>query len=312
MSSAALVLGLDVGATRVRAAAARGFEILVTRSATWPAGLTPEAEADFVADTALRALHEAAPGAYACAAGVALAALTDDDGRVVAWPNRPNWAGLPLRARLEARLGLTVRVEDDANAAALGEWRLGNGRGYTSGLVMTVGTGVGAGLVLDGQLWRGRHGWAGELGHVIVQPGGPECACGRRGCVQALASGRGLDRLAREHGLGGGEDLAAAAERGETWAHEALVECGRWLGLGAANAVTLLDLEVVIVGGALGRLGAPFWPALEASLHANLPQPEARGVALLRALLGAGAGLVGALGLALELAARAVPQEVAS
>lgn len=308
--SQALVLGLDVGATRVRAAAARGFEVLVTHSAEWPSGLSPEAEADFVADTALRALREAGPGARACAAGAALAALTDEDGRVVAWPNRPSWAGLAIRPLLEARLGLPVRVEDDANAAALGEWRLGNGRGYASGLVMTVGSGVGAGLVLDGRLWRGRHGWAGELGHVIVQPGGPHCACGRRGCVQALACGRVLDRQAREHGLASGEDAAAAAERGEAWAREALAECGRWLGLAAANAVTLLDLEAVVVGGALGRLGAPFWPALEASLRAHVPQADARGVALLRAALGDGAGLVGAIGLALELAAQAAPQEV--
>jgi glucokinase len=227
--------------------------------------------------------------------------LCDADGVVVAWPNRPAWRGQPVRARLEARLAVPVRVEDDANAAALGEFRLGAGRGRRHGLVMTVGTGVGAGLVLDGRLHSGRNGWAGEIGHTVVQPGGPECACGRRGCLQALASGRALERAGAEHGLASGAEVGAAAARGEAWACEALEACGRWLGLAAANAATLLDLEVVVVGGALGQLGAPLWPALESSFGSALGYNALRRVALERAQLGESAGLLGALGLALDL-----------
>lgn len=300
MNAETVVWGLDVGGTQVRAALASDGRIVTSRASVWPPNLSSVQEAHFVADQALDILREASGVGPVRAAGIALAALVDREGTVVHWPNRPEWRGLPLRPLLEERLGVPVLIEDDANAAALAEWTLGAGRGYRHLLIMTIGTGVGAGLILDSKLFRGQQGWAGELGHLVVQADGPVCACGHRGCLQMMASGRALARVATEHELAGAEAVTAAAEQGEAWALEALERCGHWLGLAAANVVNLLDLEAVIVGGGLSTLGAPWWSALENTLRANLLNPNHRDVALHRAALPDTAGLLGAVAIALQ------------
>lgn len=296
------VVGLDIGGTNVRAALAVGGQIVARRSARWPEEATPAGEVDFAADLALALIEQSAPDGRASAAGVALAALLDEAGVVVQWPNRPAWRGLAVRALLEERLGLPVAIEDDANAAALAEWTFGAGQGRQHLIVIMAGTGIGAGLILGGRLFRGRRGWAGELGHLVVLPGGPECACGRRGCLQAVASGRALERSAAARGLASAADIGAAAARGEAWAQRAVEECGRWLGLATANVVNLLDLEAVVIGGGLTALGAPWWSAIDAALRSNLLNADQRDISLRPAALPDDAGLLGAVGLAWRLA----------
>jgi glucokinase len=298
------LLALDIGGTQVRAALVRGGKILAHRTTTWPSGLSSTEEVSLVADFSVSLLNQKddAQAGPVAAVGVALAALTNAAGDVVSWPNRPAWSGLPFQALLQARLGLPVVVEDDANAAALAEWAFGAGHSYQHLLVMMVGTGVGAGLILNGTLFRGRHGWAGELGHLIVDAEGPACPCGNRGCLQMLASGRALERLAAERGLPGAVAVTSAAEQGEAWALEALTTSGRWLGLAAANVVNLLDLEAVIIGGGLSGLGPPWWSTLDETLYAHLLNVNHRTVALHRAVLPDTAGLLGAAYLAGQMA----------
>jgi glucokinase len=298
MDSEANFLGFDIGGTQVRAALAKGNQIVASQSAQWPQGLSPADEVEFIASLASDLMSQMGVTDSVCAAGVSLAALVDQDGNVVHWPNRPTWRGLAFQSLLQARLAVPTVVEDDANAAALAEWTFGAGRGYRHVLVMLVGTGVGAGLILDGRLFRGEHGWAGELGHLVMLADGPACPCGHRGCLQMMASGRALERVAAERGLPGAPAVTAAAERDEAWALAALAECGRWLGLAAANVVNLLDLDGVVVGGGLSRLGPPWWSSLEETLRANLLNPTYRRVALHRAALPDTAGLLGALSLA--------------
>ncbi|HYP25627.1 MAG TPA: ROK family protein [Blastocatellia bacterium] len=298
MQSGPFYLGLDIGGTRVRAALGSGLNVGPTLSDEWPDGLSPESAVGFIADLASGLISESGAAGTVRACGVSLAALTNKQGEVVSWPNHPDWRGLPFESMLGSRLGLPLVIEDDANAAALAEAKLGAGRDYRNLLVMMAGTGVGAGLILRGRLFRGSNGWAGELGHQIVLPGGPECACGHRGCLQLVASGRALERAAAEHGLPGAAALSEAAARGEVFALEALADCGRWLGLAAANVVNLLDLEAVIVGGGLSKLGAPLWPALEGALRTNLLVQSHRSVALHQAALPDDAGVRGAILLA--------------
>lgn len=299
MPDPALYLGFDIGGTNVRVALGHGAEIVASRAAPWPSGLAPTEEVAFVADLARALIDESGRQVTMVrAAGVALAALTDRDGRVVDWPNRPAWRGLQFRTVLAERLALPTIVEDDANAAALAEYALGAAQGFAHVVVITVGTGIGAGLILDGSLVRGRHGWAGELGHLVMQRDGPCCACGHAGCLQMLASGRALERIAVAHGLPDVAALVKAAEQSEQWALEALAECGRWLGLAAANVVNLLDLEAVVIGGGLSALDEPWWSSLQSSLEANLLAPSVRQVSLRRAVLPDTAGMLGALCLA--------------
>lgn len=290
------LLGLEIGGTHVRVAVASGARILASRIERWHAGLSPDRELSWVAELALSLARAHSPNIRLLAAGVAAAALLDDTGAVLQWPNRPAWRGLPLKDSLRACLGLPVFIEDDANAAALAEATLGAGRSYTHLLVLTIGTGVGAGLILDKRLFRGRHGWAGELGHIVMQTDGPRCPCGKRGCLQMLASGRAFERLAAERGLrGGGVAVTNAALAGEAWAVEAVHACGRWLGLAVANAVDLLDLEAVVIGGGLGRQDAPLWRSLQETMQAHLLNAAHKQVALRGAELGEMAGLMGAV-----------------
>jgi glucokinase len=310
MDTEQIVVGLDIGGTNVRAALARAGQIVASVGARWPSNMAATDEVLFAADLALALIEQHGARGALCAAGVSLAALVDDAGTVVQWPNRPAWRGLAVRALLATRLALPVVVEDDANAAALAEWTFGAGQGYEHVLVIMAGTGIGAGLILNGQLFRGRHGWAGELGHMVVLPDGPDCPCGQRGCLQTVAAGRVLEGIAAARGLPGAAAISDAAARGEAWAHAALAECGRWLGLAAANVVNLLDLDAVVIGGGMSALGPPWWQALEAGLRSNTLNAAQRRVVLRRATLPDSAGLLGAVSLAAQLASESAGQLV--
>jgi len=224
-------------------------------------------------------------------------------------PNLPYLDGSDPGARLGERLGLPVVVCNDADAAAWGEYRCGAGRGLRSFLTVTLGTGVGGALVLEGSLWRGADGMAGEVGHVNVEPQGRPCGCGSRGCLEQYASASGIVLHARE-GLARGEKsslaalapealtsaaIAAAARTGDRLAVACLDEAGRRLGQVLAGvAVNLLNLEGVVIGGAASASFDLLLPALRAELFCRAFRAQARSFKLLCAQLGDTAGVIGA------------------
>ena len=291
------VIGLDIGGSWVRAAISDGQSIIAKRSARWLD--TASAETDIILITQLITdlQHEIADPIRSI--GVSLAASLDMDGRVVGWPNRPDWCGIPFKAILQDRFNVPITIDDDANAAALAEYVYGAGRGYDQMLFVIAGTGIGGGLIINGKLFRGRNGWAGELGHQIVQVDGVQCSCGKRGCVQTLAGGRWLDHLAIVHHLHSAADLPVAASQGYDWALDALSDAGRWLGIAVANVVNLLDMEVVVVGGGLSQLGGVWWSALTQTIIENLYNQGDRQLIIKRSEIPEGAGLLGAISLAL-------------
>jgi glucokinase len=234
-------------------------------------------------------------------------------GGPMSWPsgevsplNIPGWRGFPLRARLAARFpDRPVRLHNDAVALAAAEHWQGAARGHDDALAMVVATGVGGGLVLGGRLVDGATGNAGHVGHVVVEPDGPPCTCGGRGCLEAVARGPALAAWAREQGWRPtGEATARAmaddARRGDRVAGAAFDRGGEALGVAIASVVQALDLSVVVVGG--GLAGA--WDLLERPLsaaydrHAGLPYTRA--VRVVPTALGPGAGLVGAAALVLR------------
>lgn len=200
--------------------------------------------------------------------GVVLPGVVDHDaGTSVAAP-LISWSNVPLRLVLQERLGIPVFLENDANAFALSEYEYGAGRGHTHVVGVTLGVGIGAGIVLDGRIYRGSRFGAGELGHMNVLPGGPQCGCGRRGCLEAVAGDDAIARMAAEEVRGGempvARDLVAgdaakitrqivveAARSGDPKAVEVLRRSGEWIGSGLANVVNLLNPEVIVVGGEL-------------------------------------------------------------
>ena len=200
--------------------------------------------------------------------GVGVPGLVTNEGVLRAAPNLDGVAEFDVAGLLGERLGHRVHVDNDATCAAVAEWRFGAGRGTTDMVLVTLGTGIGGGLVAGGALQRGKHGFAGEYGHMIVDPDGPPCPCGRRGCWERYASGSGLARLAREAAVGRrvdrvlelaggdteavrGEMVMQAAREGDADALAVIDDFGRWVALGLVNLTNALDPEMFVLGGGL-------------------------------------------------------------
>ncbi|MAT95724.1 MAG: sugar kinase [Anaerolineaceae bacterium] len=213
----------------------------------------------------------------------------------------PGWENVPLQDRFEEAFQAPARVDNDANVAALGEWRFGAGRGVADMLYVTVSTGVGGGWILDGRTYRGADGMAGEIGHTVVDPNGPLCLCGKRGCVERLASGPYMAQdVAAARGLPAddvtGKQVAAWAEMGEATAVAILERGAKGLGMGIGNAANLLNPSCVVLGGGVTKSGARWWQLVRQTAQATaLPEVQ---FAILPAALGDDAPLWGAVALA--------------
>lgn len=251
----ALLLGIDLGGTKSAAliGTASG-DILARVSGPTPARGGPEAVVPFLIDLA-RAARAQSPGPVV-GVGVSAGAPADArTGRVYEAPNLPGWGrrdGIPLADILSRELGgLPVALENDANATALAERRFGAGQGAMDMAFLTVGTGIGAGLILGGRLHRGATEAGGEVGHIAVVPEGRPCACGLRGCLEAYASGPSVARIAAENGFTGegtGRAVVEAARRGDPIAQAALAQAGQMLGRGIATLCMVVNPEVVVLG----------------------------------------------------------------
>lgn len=300
-------VGLDLGGTSVKAGAVSDSgRILSRRSVPVDAAAGAEALLDRMAEIARELSVEHA-------VGLGSPGLLDRArGAVLEAPNLHFLEGISLRDELARRLEIppeNVLLENDANVAALGEHWLGAGRGEPDGLTVTLGTGVGGGLVLSGELFSGTGGMAGEIGHVVVDPRGPRCGCGSHGCLETLASASAARRRAAERGLpreqpGDLELLAAAARRAAGAERELLFEIGGDLGRGLAAAVTLLDLRLLVIGGGFGAALDVLEPGIRQGLAERTYGTRVGGVRIVPAALGADAGWIGAARLALSFQAR--------
>jgi len=285
---APVVIGLDVGGTKILSGLVdREGNVLEEHEIP-----SPETSEEGVL-AALDAAVEALLDERVAAIGYGIPAnLERGTGRILNSVNLP-LDDVDLVSRSRERFGLPVGVENDASAAALAEWRRGAGRGAGNLVMLTLGTGVGGGIVLDGRLFRG---WA-ELGHIVVQQGGEECTCGGRGHLEVLASGHAGDRVAREL-FGPDADahmLIEQARAGDDAARAALARIGESLGVAVGSLVNIFDPELIVVGGGFGAAAGEF--VLKASREAACREavpPACAGVRIVAAELGPEAGLVGA------------------
>jgi glucokinase len=306
MDSKGLVLAIDIGGTKLAA----GLVEAGGRVASWAQTETPSVmDGDQLWRTLVALLQRVMATARVDAGG--LAGIGCGCGGPMQWPagvvsplNIPAWRGFPLAERLSGLFpGLAVRVHNDAICMAVGEHWRGSGRGRKTMLGMVVSTGVGGGLVLDGKLVNGATGNAGHIGHVVVDPSGPRCACGGRGCLEAIARGPALAAWAQEEGWRPGQaavtarELADDAAQGHPVAQAAMRRAGRALGIAVSSATHLCDLQVVAVGGGLAQAGSLLFGPLEEALHAHQGLRYARQVQVVPAALGQSAGLVGAAAL---------------
>lgn len=290
-----LSIGVDVGGTKIACGVLRGEDLIERHVQP-----TPETGWEAVLDAVaaqVRALQAAHPGAQSIGVGVP-GPLNAERTRVKFAPNIYGFTDVPLIDGLRKRLHLTdvqtLVLENDAKAAALAEAHLGAARGTESSVYVTVSTGIGAGLVLHGRLWRGRHGVAGELGHVTVQPGGPVSGAGLDGALEAVASGTAIARdasyaLNREVSTA---EAFALAEQGHPAARRVVTQAMRHIGIALADLQKVIDPEVFVIGGGVSAVGDYFFQGVQqaADEYAGGFAP----VTIRRAQLGQSAGVVGA------------------
>ena len=239
-----------------------------------------------------------------------------DAGVIACAPNLPGWRNVPIRQYLEDGLGVPACLENDATAAALGEHVYGAGRGYRHLIYITVSTGIGGGLIIDGRLYRGATGVAGELGHMTIEPDGPLCGCGNRGCLEALASGTAvaahgeeliaqggsalLAKLAQEQKELTAETVCRAAEKGDSASRDIIRRAGYYLGVGLASYVNIFNPEAIIIGGGLAKVGELLLAPARAEMEARAMPEALKAVQLKPAELGDYVGVMGMVALLRE------------
>lgn len=313
------VIGIDLGGTKIGTALIDSEGNVIAydyRETRAEAGREAVVERMLAGARQVIAEAEATPSQVAAVGVGAPGPLNVTKGVVVAPPNLPGWERVPLKQLIEEGLGIATFLENDANAAALGEHRFGAGRGVEHMIYVTVSTGIGGGLILDGELYHGDSGMAGEIGHITILPYGPLCGCGNRGCLEALASGTAIARQARErvaHGvptriadLAGGDPeritaklVADAADQGDVEAQEILDEAMYYLGIGMANLVNLFNPQMIVIGGGLANLGEPLFESVQRAIDRRAFRTQAQAVRVVRAALGDKVGVLGAAAVAL-------------
>jgi glucokinase len=309
-----VVIGVDLGGTNLRTAllSSEGEIFGRSKEATYSAdgwkkvvqrlveNIERQKEIAFQQGLSVAAIGVGAPGV-----------IQVDKGIVVKSPNFPDWNNLPLKDELEKVLGLPVAVENDANAAALGEQWRGAGRGIGSMILLTLGTGVGGGIVLNRQIWHGADGMAGEVGHMTIIPDGRKCGCGNTGCLEMYASARGIVQSYRDAGgfpetVNQSEvtsaDVYKAARSGDLRAIEVMQDMGRMLGIGIANLINIFNPEMVVIGGGVKDAWPLFIDSARTEIKKRAFEVPASRTEIVPSKLGDDAGMIGAAAVALQKA----------
>jgi glucokinase len=317
--SSRLAIGIDIGGTKVAGGVvdAEGNVSHRARRDTPSRSKSPSVVEGTIVEVVTELMELAGPGSVA-AVGIGAAGFVAADRATVVFAPHLSWRHEPLRDALQKRVAVPIFVDNDANAAAWAEWKFGAAQGESHVMMITLGTGIGGGILIDGRVQRGRFGIAGEFGHMQVVPGGHRCECGNRGCWEQYASGNALVREA--HSLFSanspiasdlldsvegvvdnltGPLITQAARDGDPTARELLAEIGHWLGIGIANLAAAFDPGMFVIGGGVSAAGDLLLASARETFKRHLAgrgyRPEARIVA---AQLGNEAGLIGAADLA--------------
>lgn len=309
-----LTVGVDIGGTKLAAAVVDETGLLLAMARR----RTPTQDPEHIADVVAEIVAQFRQDYDVVAVGVGAAGFVDATRSTIVFAPNLAWRNTPLREQIASRLDVPVVVENDANAAAWGEYRFGAGEHEPDLAVLTIGTGIGAGLLMNGRLHRGRFGAAGEPGHLRVVPGGRQCGCGNLGCLEQYCSGTALVRAAREiararpdeadrlldlaHGDVNAIDgpvVTKAAQEGNPAAVDCFTEIGRWLGQGLADLAAVLDPGRFVIGGGVADAGPLLIDVARATYAATVTGRGYRQLAdVVPAALGPDAGVIGAADLA--------------
>ena len=313
-----VVIGVDLGGTNTRTAlVARSGDILEKqKEETLAAEGHEKVIAKLIRNIDRQRANADQYGRRVAAVGVgAPGVIYEQTGVVVKSPNFPDWNDLPLKQILEGKLKLPVFIENDANAAALGEQWRGAAKDIRSMIFLTLGTGVGGGIILDGRIWHGADGMAGEVGHMTIIPDGRTCGCGNRGCLEMYASSRGIvmtfKAMCAEKRLDAEDrkeltsaQIYQAARNGDTVAHLVMKDMGRYLGIGIANLINIFNPEMVVIGGGVMDAWDLFIDATREEVRKRAFAYTAERTKIVPSMLGDEAGMVGAAAVAFQKIAK--------
>ena len=304
-----LYVGVDIGGTKIAAGLVDANGRILSHLRV---PMVSHSSAEAALNAVLGALEQVTAGCSGIA-GIGICSpgpLDPTSGVILNPPNLPCWRNFPLAESVQKVYPVRVKVDNDANAAALAETRWGAARGYNNVFYTTIGTGIGTGIVLDGKMYHGRTGSAGEGGHTSIDYLGPVCGCGKPGCIEVLASGNGIARRARERIAAGassamvsiaggnvdairGETVGKAFIAGDPFARELIMETIAMLAVWLANMIDLLDPEVIVIGGGAAMLYQPFMEQLRERIPQLTVNPRAGEVPVVSAYYGADSGIAG-------------------
>ncbi|MFZ1080980.1 MAG: ROK family protein [Candidatus Kryptoniota bacterium] len=312
------IIGIDLGGTFIKAGAvSEEGKILFETSLPSNADLNPGAVVHQIAN-AVGIIKEKFANDKVLGVGIGSPGMVDLDGGTVKYPpNLANWTVFRLGDETSKLIGEPVRVENDANAAAVGELKFGAGKGMKNFIMITLGTGVGGGIIADGKVFRGEDGGAGEIGHTTIDYNGPLCNCGNRGCIEAYVGRKHLSRRVAEQLKSHPESLinklidgdveklepkiiSEAANKGDEFALQIWKEAGIYIGTALSSAINTLDITTLIIGGGVAKAGKPLFDSIEKTTIAKVfPSVKPR-VRVLSAKLENSAGIIGAAALFAE------------
>ena len=315
-----LILGIDLGGTKILASVITSQGEMLSRDhSVTPAAEGPEGVIPAIHASAERALEGASILMdRVSAVGVGAPGLADTEaGILYTSPNLPGWKDVPLRDILQEKFKKRAFLINDGNAAALGEYYFGAAKGTSHFIYVTISTGIGGGIVVDGKVLHGSRGFAGEIGHMTIADKGPPCHCGNRGCWEALASGTALAKAARKRIKMGADTtilsfaegeidkvtaqtVQSAAEKGDSLANQLILKTAYYFGVGLANLINIFNPEMIVIGGGLSNMGNRLLkPAYEVAQERAFDRAY-RAVRFVRAALGRNSGVLGAAAFAFD------------
>lgn len=282
----AVALGVDIGGTKLSAALVRNGEILKKVERAF--------DRQQIIDDLVTAIRELDPERSSASVGIACAGLIDSERGIITFAGNLGFENFPLRDLLAPHIDREIALTNDASAAGWGEFRHGAGKSYSHMALLAVGTGIGGALILNRSLLLGAHGLGAELGHLNVPGATEKCPCGLTGCVEAVASGRAMERRAQSSGYNSTQELAEAARAGNSQAVALFDEMGWAIGAVSGRLTNVLDLEVIVIGGGFGSTYELWEAGARRGLRENIIVPDLRAIPeFTRAQLGNDAGVIG-------------------
>ena len=290
-------IGIDIGGTNIPVSLINDAgKIIHTIEKKTDSHDGPSAVVDMIAG-AVNELSKLTNGEKIIGIGLgAPGALDLNNGIILTSPNLQNWKNVPLLKMLKEKVSMAIYMDNDANCAAIGEHWIGGARGAKNAVMITLGTGVGGGIIIDGKIFRGSHGTAGEIGHITIERNGRPCGCGNLGCLEAYASATGAVKTAKEYGKENvtAYEIFVSAENGDEVSKKILNESGKYLGIGIATFVNIFDPDVVIIGGGFASAEKYLLPAAIEEAYKRSFKTIMDKVKIKKAELGNQAGVIGA------------------